>query len=121
MPEPELEDFAGRKSFLACLSYRLDFILTLYEVIFTNIPPRKSIHLLVSCHFTVHKLTPDAEAISLEPGALFIPILEELDELLSVEVWREIWSYVETRSKRFAKVCQSLTLVMRRRAQDYDS
>lgn len=36
---------------------------------------------------------------------MFLPLLEELVELVSVESWRELWGYVETRSKRFTKVC----------------
>jgi THO complex subunit 1 len=39
----------------------------------------------------------------IEPGAIFIPILEELVELISVESWRDLWTYIETRSKRFTK------------------
>jgi THO complex subunit 1 len=40
----------------------------------------------------------------LEPGALFLFMLEELVELISVDSWRELWVYLETRSKRFTKV-----------------
>lgn len=35
---------------------------------------------------------------------MFLPLLEELVELMSVESWRDMWRYVETRSKRFTQV-----------------
>ena len=41
---------------------------------------------------------------AIETGAMFLPLLEELVELISVESWRELWGFVETRSKRFTKV-----------------
>jgi hypothetical protein len=40
----------------------------------------------------------------LEPGAIFIPVLEELVELISVATWRELWTWVESNSKRFTAV-----------------
>ncbi|OXH48498.1 THO complex subunit 1, partial [Cryptococcus neoformans] len=67
--------------FQTALRDRLDIVLTLYE--------------------NVHKTFQ--EIPFLEPGALFIPLLEELVELLSVSTWRSLWSYVESRSKRFTK------------------
>ncbi|GFZ49697.1 hypothetical protein JCM24511_07099 [Saitozyma sp. JCM 24511] len=63
------------------LQDRLDLVLTLYEVVYEAIP----------------------DAPSLEPGAVFIPLLEELVELISVDSWRTLWGYIETRSKRFTK------------------
>lgn len=45
-----------------------------------------------------------ADPIVLDPGSTFIPLLEELVELISVETWRVLWKYVESRSKRFTKV-----------------
>ncbi|KAE8541704.1 hypothetical protein D1P53_001875 [Cryptococcus gattii VGV] len=68
-------------AFQTALKNRLDIILTLYE--------------------TVHRAFQEIPL--LEPGALFIPLLEELVELLSVSTWRSLWSYVESRSKRFTK------------------
>ncbi|WVQ95789.1 hypothetical protein IAU59_002888 [Kwoniella sp. CBS 9459] len=70
-----------RETFQRSLQDRLDIILTLYEVVYTAFPAMPA----------------------LEPGALFIPLVEELVELVSVESWRELWSYIETRSKRFTK------------------
>ncbi|KAI9638858.1 THO complex subunit 1 transcription elongation factor-domain-containing protein [Dioszegia hungarica] len=81
LPEPETNDTGGQEAFLGALSYRLDLILTLYEVVYASMP----------------------DSLSLEPGKLFIPLLEELIELLSVEIWRNLWKYIETRSKRFTK------------------
>lgn len=43
-----------------------------------------------------------AEAL-LEPGAIFIPLLEEFVELLSVETWHSFFAYFETREKRFTR------------------
>ncbi|ORX37677.1 THO complex subunit 1 transcription elongation factor-domain-containing protein [Kockovaella imperatae] len=68
-----------RARFLNALSDRLDTVLTLYELCYAAFP----------------------DIPSLEPGAIFIPLLEELVELISVESWRDLWQYVETRSKRF--------------------
>ncbi|WVR08034.1 hypothetical protein IAU60_005078 [Kwoniella sp. DSM 27419] len=68
-------------AFLSQLQDRLDVVLTLFEVVYAAYPA----------------------VPSLEPGALFIPLLEELVELVSVATWRELWLYVETRSKRFTK------------------
>lgn len=48
---------------------------------------------------------------TLETGVIFIPLLDELVELLSVETWRTLWDYVETRSKRFAQVCNTPSVV----------
>ena len=45
-----------------------------------------------------------ADPIVLDPGSIFVPLLEELVELISVETWRVLWKYVESRSKRFTKV-----------------
>ena len=45
-----------------------------------------------------------ADSPAIETGAMFLPLLEELVELISVESWRELWGFVETRSKRFTKV-----------------
>lgn len=42
-------------------------------------------------------------APSLEPGAVFIPLLEEFVELLLVSTWHELFAYVETRAPRFTK------------------
>lgn len=42
-------------------------------------------------------------APQLETGAIFIPLLEEFVELLSVETWHAFFSYFETREKRFTK------------------
>ncbi|WVF68236.1 hypothetical protein IAT40_003001 [Kwoniella sp. CBS 6097] len=70
-----------RQTFQRMLQDRLDIVLTLYEAAYATMPA----------------LPP------LEPGALFIPLLEELVELVSVESWRELWTYIETRSKRFTK------------------
>ncbi|WWD20341.1 hypothetical protein CI109_104817 [Kwoniella shandongensis] len=82
LPEPSDEASDDEKSvFQRSLQDRLDIVLTLYEVV----------------HESSQKVLP------LEPGALFIPLLEELVELVSVETWRELWTYIETRSKRFTK------------------
>lgn len=43
------------------------------------------------------------DAPALEPGAVFIPLLEEFTELLSVATWHELFGYVETRAPRFTK------------------
>lgn len=59
---------------------RLDIVLTLYEAVYAT----------------------HAEAL-LEPGAIFIPLLEEFVELLSVETWHSFFSYFETREKRFTR------------------
>ncbi|OCF34437.1 hypothetical protein I316_03951 [Kwoniella heveanensis BCC8398] len=80
--EPSSDDSEEeRQTFQRNLQDRLDIILTLYEVVYTAFPA----------------------VPTLEPGALFIPLLEELVELVSVESWRELWTYIETRSKRFTK------------------
>lgn len=42
-------------------------------------------------------------APSLEPGEVFIPLLEEFVELLLVSTWHELFSYVESRAPRFTK------------------
>ena len=52
---------------------------------------------------TASAIDPSTDYPALEPGAVFIPVLEELVELISVETWRDLWGYVETRSKRFTK------------------
>ncbi|RXK39720.1 hypothetical protein M231_03075 [Tremella mesenterica] len=79
-PQPDASDEQTCR-FQTALQDRLDIILTLYEVA--------------------------AESLSgvqaLEPGAIFIPLLEELVELIPVETWRDLWAYVETRAKRFTK------------------
>ncbi|WVO21599.1 uncharacterized protein IAS62_002908 [Cryptococcus decagattii] len=80
----EPDEIANEKekiAFQTALKDRLDITLTLYE--------------------TVHRAFQEIPL--LEPGALFIPLLEELVELLSVSTWRSLWSYVESRSKRFTK------------------
>ncbi|WRT69725.1 uncharacterized protein IL334_006715 [Kwoniella shivajii] len=78
-------DIEGSKEdkqiFQTSLQDRLDVVLTLFEVVYAAYP----------------------DLPALEPGALFIPLLEELVELISVDSWRELWTYVETRSKRFTK------------------
>ncbi|KAK8849711.1 hypothetical protein IAR55_005046 [Kwoniella newhampshirensis] len=82
LPEPSDDASEEEKNaFQRSLQDRLDVILTLYEVVYESLPG----------------------VLSLEPGALFIPLLEELVELVSVETWRELWLYIETRSKRFTK------------------
>jgi hypothetical protein len=50
------------------------------------------------------KLTSDID--DFEPGNLLIPILEELTEVLPSEVWRELWTWVEVRKKRFTQVSE---------------
>ncbi|ORY34712.1 THO complex subunit 1 transcription elongation factor-domain-containing protein [Naematelia encephala] len=70
-----------RWQFHAILQDRLDVLLTLYELASTSVP----------------------DAPLLEPGAVFMPLIEELVELVSIDNWRDLWTYVETRSKRFAK------------------
>ncbi|KAK6908723.1 hypothetical protein I203_102726 [Kwoniella mangroviensis CBS 8507] len=70
-----------KQAFQISLQDRLDIVLTLFEVVYASYP----------------------ETPSLEPGALFIPLIEELVELISVESWRGLWTYMETRSKRFTK------------------
>ena len=47
-------------------------------------------------------LTPEID--DFEPGNLLIPILEELTEILPSDVWRELWTWVEVRKKRFTQV-----------------
>ncbi|ODN72895.1 hypothetical protein L202_08318 [Cryptococcus amylolentus CBS 6039] len=82
LPEPSEDASEEDKDvFQVALQDRLDMILTLYEVAFIA----------------------NQESPSLEPGALFIPLLEELVELLSITTWRRLWSYIETRSKRYTK------------------
>lgn len=67
-------------SFQTALQDRLDVVLTLYEAVYAT-----------------HAEPP------LEPGAIFIPLLEEFVELLSVETWHTFFSYFETREKRFTR------------------
>jgi len=55
-----------------------------------------------STHFPVGELTPDVD--DFEPGNLLIPVLEELTEILPSDVWRELWTWVEVRKKRFTQV-----------------
>ncbi|WVQ77756.1 hypothetical protein IAR50_007446 [Cryptococcus sp. DSM 104548] len=82
LPEPS-EDASeeDKDTFQVALQDRLDIVLTLYEVAFTA----------------------NQEIPSLEPGALFIPLMEELVELLSIATWRRLWSYIESRSERYTK------------------
>jgi hypothetical protein len=49
-------------------------------------------------------MTEHVDSPAIETGAMFLPLLEELVELISVESWRDLWGFVETRSKRFTKV-----------------
>ena len=86
-----------RYHFQTTMQDRLDIVLTLYEVVFTAFSGISII--LGFCGYYSQWI----ENQSLEPGAIFIPLLEELVELISVETWRDLWSYVETRSKRFTK------------------
>ncbi|WOO82222.1 THO complex subunit 1 [Vanrija pseudolonga] len=81
LPEPlETDDDDTKRAFQTALQDRLDIALTLYEVAY------------------------DALASpALEPGAVFIPLLEDFVELLSVATWRQLFGYLETRSKRFSK------------------
>ncbi|WWC92828.1 uncharacterized protein L201_007787 [Kwoniella dendrophila CBS 6074] len=82
LTEPDTSSSNNEKqTFQISLQDRFDIVLTLFEVVYaayTDMP-------------------------TLEPGALFIPLLEELVELISVESWRGLWTYIETRSKRFTK------------------
>ncbi|WWC73668.1 uncharacterized protein I206_107640 [Kwoniella pini CBS 10737] len=82
LAEPDFEASNEEKQeFQISLQDRLDIVLTLYEVVYTAFP----------------------DVPALEPGALFIPLIEELVELISVDSWRGLWTYIETRSKRFTK------------------
>ncbi|WWC65859.1 uncharacterized protein I303_108481 [Kwoniella dejecticola CBS 10117] len=82
LAEPDTDATSEEKqAFQISLQDRLDIILTLYEIVYDAFP----------------------DMPALEPGALFIPLIEELVELISVESWRGLWTYIETRSKRFTK------------------
>ncbi|KAK4685075.1 THO complex subunit 1, partial [Tremellales sp. Uapishka_1] len=80
LPEP-LEDDSEEKHcrFQTALHDRLDVILTFYEIVYESLQNTRT----------------------LEPGAVFVPIIEELVELISVSSWHTLWSYIESRSKRF--------------------
>ncbi|KAL1412514.1 hypothetical protein Q8F55_000260 [Vanrija albida] len=76
----ENESDDAKRAFQTALQDRLDIALTLYEVAYAALA-----------------------APALEPGAVFIPLLEDFVELLSVATWRQLFGYLETRSKRFSK------------------
>jgi THO complex subunit 1 len=94
--EPLDEGDDAKQIFRTTLGDRLDLTLTLYELVYEQ--NRGVSQVEDACLQALD--TP-----LLEPGAIFIPLLEELVELISVDNWRMLWSYVETRSKRFTKVC----------------
>ncbi|WVQ78944.1 hypothetical protein IAT38_001036 [Cryptococcus sp. DSM 104549] len=80
LSEPsEDADDETKRVFQVQLHDRLDVVLTLYEVVYHA----------------------NQDVTQLEPGALFIPLLEELVELLSVDSWRGLWAYIESRAKRY--------------------
>lgn len=81
---------ADKAKFQTALQDRLDTVLTLFEVV----------HEDVDCALGFIALT---SAPYLEPGAVFIPLLEEFVELLLVSTWYELFTYVETRAPRFTK------------------
>lgn len=85
-----------RQAFQEELQYRLDIALALFESAYTSLQSKP---LLVRPMASAEALDNPA----VEPGAIFTPIIEELVELISVESWRELWLYIETRSKRFTK------------------
>lgn len=89
-------------AFQTAIKDRLDIILTLYETVHKAFQGLLRFFFLLFFWWWLIQ-TACTEIPFLEPGALFIPLLEELVELLSVGTWRSLWSYVESRSKRFTK------------------
>lgn len=49
---------------------------------------------------------------SIEPGALLIPLFDDLVDLLSMEAWETLWGYFESRGPRFTKVSLSARLAV---------
>ncbi|KAL7425191.1 hypothetical protein Q5752_000879 [Cryptotrichosporon argae] len=94
LPEPEDEDEPAQYAFQSAVQDRLDIVLTLYEVAYETHP----------------------QIPALEPGALFIPLLEDLVELVSQSSWRLLWTYVETRARRFTQV-RTGARALRRKAE----
>ncbi|KAK1923659.1 THO complex subunit 1 transcription elongation factor-domain-containing protein [Papiliotrema laurentii] len=70
-----------KAQFQTQLQARLDVVLALYEAAGASYP----------------------DIPSLDAGYNFVPLLEDLVELLSIDTWRELWSYVETRAPRYTK------------------
>lgn len=93
LPEP-LED-AGDKDkarFQTDLQDRLDTVLTLFEIVGEEYSGKSAEGM---------ELMVDLPA--LEPGAVFIPFMEEFVELLSIPTWHTLFAYMETRAPRFCK------------------
>ena len=92
-----MESPEERLAFQEELQYRLDIALVLFESAYTSLQSKLSL--------TRHKASAYAiDNAAIEPGAIFLPMIEEMVELISVESWRELWVYIEMRSKRFTKV-----------------
>ncbi|WVO14330.1 hypothetical protein L204_101962 [Cryptococcus depauperatus] len=92
--EPPKDSVAEEEEFQAALQGRLDIVLSLYEAVYADNDGGLAYAGLALTF---------VGSPALEPGALFLPLVEELVELLSVSTWRRLWTYIETRSKRFTK------------------
>jgi len=92
-----MESPEERLAFQEELQYRLDIALVLFESAFASLQSKLSRNRQKASAYSI-------DNAAVEPGAILLPIIEEMVELISVESWRELWVYIETRSKRFTKV-----------------